>query len=172
MDWIWLIVAGVVVIAKLLGNINAASEVDEEAAAPPPPTPRPRAARPKPAPRTATPRSATPPPVRSAAPAKPVKPKSEWAAAPDQIRRFLEQMQKQMQTLQHPPVAVPPPIRQAQPVPPPPPPPPPPTTKPAPAPEPVRKPARPNVWAEALRDKNNLRNIIISAEIIGTPKGA
>jgi hypothetical protein len=26
------------------------------------------------------------------------------------------------------------------------------------------------MWAEALRDRNNIRNIIISAEIIGPPK--
>jgi hypothetical protein len=32
--------------------------------------------------------------------------------------------------------------------------------------------ARSAQWVAALRDKRNLRNIIISAEIIGRPKGA
>jgi hypothetical protein len=37
----------------------------------------------------------------------------------------------------------------------------------APAPSP---PSRASQWAEALRDRQNIRNIIISAEIIGPPK--
>jgi hypothetical protein len=35
---------------------------------------------------------------------------------------------------------------------------------------PVPKPAAASPWMEALRDKTNLRNIIISAQIIGPPK--
>jgi hypothetical protein len=30
--------------------------------------------------------------------------------------------------------------------------------------------SRASQWMEALRDRNNIRNIIISAEIIGPPK--
>jgi hypothetical protein len=53
-----------------------------------------------------------------------------------------------------------------------------PATPPAPAPAPVptathsRRFDRSARWAAALRDKQNVRNIIISAEIIGRPKGA
>ena len=53
------------------------------------------------------------------------------------------------------------------PVPPPPPAPPEPVATPATVPA---KPSRKNPWAEALRDRQNIRNIIISAEIIGPPK--
>ena len=52
-----------------------------------------------------------------------------------------------------------------------------PLPEPAAAPSPAAPPPAPaepvspaSVWAEALRDKQNLRNIIISAEIIGPPK--
>jgi hypothetical protein len=41
---------------------------------------------------------------------------------------------------------------------------------PSPIAEPQPTPA--SIWAEALRDRQNLRRIIIAAEIIGLPKGA
>ena len=44
-------------------------------------------------------------------------------------------------------------------------------TPPAPAATPAQ-PTRSAQWAAALRDKQNVRNIIISAEIIGPPRGA
>lgn len=58
------------------------------------------------------------------------------------------------------------------------------TPKPSPAPEPapapVHKPAPPapepatrtSQWAAALRDRSNVRNIIIASEIIGPPKSS
>jgi hypothetical protein len=64
--------------------------------------------------------------------------------------------------------AVPPPIRET--VSGPPPARRPPAPSPSPNAEPEPTPA--SIWAEALRDKQNLRHIIIAAEIIGPPKGA
>jgi hypothetical protein len=94
----------------------------------------------------------------------------------DQIRRFIEQMSGKTQP---PPAPPPPPIQ-------------PPRTReveppaPLPQPEPVQdvpaatqtpvkapvpaQTSRASQWAEALRDRNNIRNIVIAAEIIGPPK--
>lgn len=84
---------------------------------------------------------------------------------PKPWRDLVSQMQQQLQ----PPVAALP--AKARPVPAPAPVP---ATTPVPSPTPVAvaesKPSRGAIWREALRDKNNFRNIIISAEIIGPPK--
>jgi hypothetical protein len=102
----------------------------------------------------------------------------EWKVSADDIRRFVEQLAGKPQ----PPAVAPPP-----------PPPPiarPPTRRAKPSPAPMPEPAvaapvatqpavatpapaqssRASQWMEALRDRNNIRNIVIAAEIIGPPK--
>ena len=95
----------------------------------------------------------------------------------DDIRRFVEQLSGKPQ----PPTAPPPPpppiarpaLRRAEP-------PPPPMPEPAAAapvatqtvvaaPAPAQT-SRTSQWMEALRDRNNIRNIVIAAEIIGPPR--
>ena len=44
-----------------------------------------------------------------------------------------------------------------------------PPAKPAPAVVPTPQPSRSNQWATALRDRQNIRNVIIANEIIGPP---
>ena len=79
----------------------------------------------------------------------------------------MEQLQRKLQ---------PQPVARAAPPPTPPPAPKPEAPPPAPKAEPplaaAVSPSRASAWTEALRDKQNIRNIIISAEIIGPPKGA
>jgi hypothetical protein len=102
----------------------------------------------------------------------------ERKVSTDDIRRFVEQLSGKAQ----PPAAPPPPpppiarpaVRRAEP------PPPPPMPEPAAvapvaaqtvlaAPAPAQ-PSRSSQWMEALRDRNNIRNIVIAAEIIGPPR--
>lgn len=133
-----------------------------------------------PVPRTAQP-SQRPVPRMAARPVGSPAPREGWRVDPEQIRRFVEQLSGQPRqagrgqppSTPQPPVT-PPPIQKATP------------PAPAPTPEPAAalsdtKPtmaeapaptatSRASRWAEALRDKQNIRNIIISAEIIGPPK--
>jgi hypothetical protein len=96
-------------------------------------------------------------------------PREGWRIDPEQIRKFVEQLSGQPQST--PPPVAPPPVQKA----------PTPTPEPVVATEAETKPAmarapassppsRASQWAEALRDRQNIRNIIISAEIIGPPK--
>ena len=102
----------------------------------------------------------TPPVVRPKPRPQPARPVIQQREQPPaNLREFADRFTQPAK-----PVAAPP-VPKAAPVPKPPPSPAP--TKPA--PEPVRRPSR---WVEALRDRQNLRNIIISAEIIGPPRGA
>lgn len=98
----------------------------------------------------------------------------ERKVSADDIRQFVEQLSGKAQPPPPPPPPVArPPARKAEP-------PPPPKPEPAPAapvaaqtvaaaPAPAQT-SRALQWMEALRDRNNIRNIIISAEIIGPPK--
>ena len=105
-----------------------------------------------------------PPPVRPARPPvqkslppvmRPVT-KEMWQAPPDKLREFMKRVTHPPQS---PPLAVE--VPAAKPTPPPAP------VKPAPV-QPARTESK---WVQALRDRQNLRNIIISAEIIGPPRG-
>jgi hypothetical protein len=137
-----------------------------------PPQPRPQM-RPRPA--LASAQRVPASPQRTAAPMGPrpiAKPASEARRIDaDQIRRFIEQLGGQSAPQQ---TAVPPPISKALPLPPP---------KPEPTPEAPdtkqtigdapasAKPLPATRWAQALRDRQNIRNIVIASEIIGKPKG-
>jgi hypothetical protein len=145
-DFVWLIIAAVFAIAKMWSKFATSQAEDDDVPASPPVRPRPQA-RP------------VVPPV-----AKPVT-RPTWEASPEDLRKFMERLTRPPQ----PKTATPPPV-----VPPPPPKPatPPPTPAPVaakPTPQPSR---RTSPWAEAFRDRQNLRNIIIANEIIGPPRGA
>jgi len=90
----------------------------------------------------------------------------------DQIRRFIEQLSGQPTS--QPPV-IPPHVPSAAPPPPPPKPEPVmdvPDTKQAIPDTPVStQSSRATQWAQALHDRQNVRNIVIAAEIIGPPRG-
>ena len=186
--------------SKLQGQIDKDSSASDnvppvERPKPLRPRPQPRAApvgaRPvaapiprgaQPVPRTAT-RSA-PTSVRTSPPG------DRWQVDPEQIRRFMEQLSGQARPTPTPPITQPPVPKAAAPTRPPPPPPPTPAptaaepepamaeAAPAAAPtQPVTAaapapstPSRASQWADALRDRQNIRNIIISYEIIGPPK--
>ena len=181
---IWAIILVVVALVKAFTKLQkpaaddtADSDETPPVATPRPPRPRPqRRPQPQPSPMVvAAPRTTTMLP-RTAAP---MGPRSVTAPAgkagridADQIRRFVEQLSGQPTPIA--PVA-PPPIPTAAP------PPSPPTPEPvtdapelkqtiADAPAPAQ-PSRATQWAQALRDRQNIRNIVISAEIIGPPRG-
>jgi hypothetical protein len=165
---VWLIIGVIFMLSKAWGKFVTPSDDDttDEPVAPP----RPRPARPLPAQRPA------PPPVAP-------KPPPAWEAAPEELRRFMEQLTKPVRPTPTPPVAAPPVAHRAKPpaakkapavVPPAPAPPTsPPALTPTAAATVTAKPRskRSAQWITALRDRQNLRNIIISAEIIGRPKG-
>ncbi len=148
-DWVWLIIAIIVVIGKLWNRFVTTQAEEEE----PPPAPRPppvrRQARPRPRP--------APAPVRQ-------EQEKDRQAPPEDLREFMERLTRPPQPK---PVMPPPPITQRVP----PPPAPKPAMPAAPPPAPAQTSRRASQWAEALRDRQNLRNIIISAEIIGPPRG-
>jgi hypothetical protein len=192
---VWLIIAVMVVLAKSWSKFQ--KQIDEDTSeskeeAPPiapvqrrptmregtralQPQPRKLSGQPRPVapvPRTAQP-SQRPVPRTAARPVGSPAPREGWRIDPEKIRRFVEQLSGQPPSTPQPPVA-PPPIHKA--------------ASPAPTPQaepaaalPATKPAMADVpapsttsrasqWAEALRDRQNIRNIIISAEIIGPPK--
>ena len=183
---VWLIIAVMVVVAKAWSKsqkqVDEDSSESKEDAPPVAPvqrraTPRqgvrplqPQRVRPQPPRMAPVPRAVQPAqravPRTAARPVGSPAPREGWRIDPEQIRRFVEQLSGQPQAMPQPPV-VPPPIQQAP--------------APQPMPEPVATAAetKPNIptttsraaqWAEALRDRQNIRNIIISAEIIGPPK--
>jgi colicin import membrane protein len=173
---IWLIIFVMVALAKGWSKLQQSIDKDStESKEAPPVAPVRRQPRPPPpvartAPRTA--RLPVGPPPREA-----------WRVDPEQVRRFIEQLSGKPQPVPPPPVA-PPPVRKMEAARPRPAPPERPEQPPKPEPAaaaPVAKPPIPAspmpaptpraaLWAEALRDKQNIRNIIISAEIIGPPK--
>ncbi len=167
-EWIWLIVLAVVWLLQFLFKRWSAGEGDE-----PPPVPKPK---PKRSPQTRR------EPVSQAKSPRDVS--GGRQSAVNQIRELVDQFRRGAQPpapapgapapiretagAPRPAPAVPPPIRETVSGPPPAPKPPPPSPTPIAKPQPT--PA--SVWAEALRDKQSLRRIIIAAEIIGPPKGA
>ena len=175
---VWLIVFAMVAVAKGWGKLQKQIDEDSSESKETPPVVRPQMQRPRPQMRPMASPMARPvsPPQRTAPgtarpPVGTPAPREAWRIDPEQIRRFVEQVSGQTRP-------VPPPIPQpradkveaAGP---------PPTPEPA-AAAPVAKTvtdetassrtSRAVQWAEALRDKQNIRNIIISAEIIGPPK--
>ena len=181
---VWLVIFVIVAIAKGWSKLQQPADDDSSKSGESPPVVRPGQQiprpRPRPQPRPAVapiPRATRPLPrtvPRTATGPVPAPARGEWKVDADQIRRFIDQMSGKVQTpLPLPPV--PPPLaREAEP-PAPPPQPEPAHTAPAATESPAKAPApvqasRASMWAEALRDRNNIRNIIISAEIIGPPK--
>jgi hypothetical protein len=172
---IWAIIFVVVAMVKGFTKLQKPASEDTDDADETPPVAVPRPARPRPQPQPQPPVISShrlPPPLsRTAAP---MGPRPIAAAAgeartidADQIRRFIEQLSGQ--SVPQPPVIPP----QAPSAPPP---------QPEPVPETPDKeqsiaeppaPAqstRAAQWAQALRDRQNVRNIVISAEIIGPPR--
>lgn len=157
---VFIVIAIVVAIAKGIGKLSQSSGENESAT--PAPTPRPRAKTPRPIQnRRPVVVQPTPPVVREK--------EAEYREGPPRdLREFMERLSRP---------AVPPPIvhKAAPPVP----------VKPAPveqtvapavaatkAPSTSAKEAPVAPWISALRDRKNLRNIIIANEIIGPPRGA
>ena len=174
---VWLIIFVMVAVAKGWSKLQQPADDDssESGEAPPVVRPRPRT---QPRPAVAPIPRATGPPPRTVprTTARPVPPptRGEWKVDANQIRRFIEQMGGKAQPPPQPQPVPPPVTREAEPPAPSPQPEPAQdapaaTESPAKAPAPVQA-SRASMWAEALRDRSNIRNIIISAEIIGPPK--
>ena len=206
--WVWLVFILIAGLSKLFGK----SESSSESRPPVHPRPRPRPQSPaqqrsmgqpsQPQHRQPEKRPQHVPPYqqRPQQQSPPVRQKPEWQATQDQVRNFLEEIQRRAVSQQHrPPVVQAPPkprqvqqtpapparritqkrVQQPSPVPPPqikqketrtykkPPP-----IKPALAPITAMKeePSRAAKWAEAFRDKQNIRNVIVATEILGPPK--
>jgi hypothetical protein len=165
-EWLWLIVFVVAWLWPVIRKVRSAGERDK-----PPPAPK---AKPKRRPQTRR---------------EPVSQDQRFGgrkAVVDQIRVLVDQIRRGAQPPAPGPGA-PAPIREAasapEPAPAPAVPPPiretvsgaPPASKlppPSPSRIPEPEPTPASIWAEALRDRQNLRRIIIAAEIIGPPKGA
>ncbi|HUJ11742.1 MAG TPA: hypothetical protein VL171_17165 [Verrucomicrobiae bacterium] len=183
---VWLIVAVLFVVAKGWNKLRQQANKDTSKPKPPSVDPRSQSGKSMGPPRTTvvrtrrmkvpTPRmnqSAQRIPSRTTTPpvGSPTA-RGNWKVDPEQIRRFIEQLSGEPQATAPPPVA-PPPIQEA---PAPPPAPVPTTALTATMPTMAEVLARPSTpsraaqWTEALRDRQNIRNIIISAEIIGLPK--
>jgi hypothetical protein len=156
--WIWIVIILVVALAKGLGKLQSESGEDTN---PRPPVVRPPQRRTPPSGRSIQPRTRpqvprpVPPPMPGA-----------WMAKPEAIRQFVEHLEHRMEPRPVAPTTMPAAKRPTRP--------PRPTPKPPKSPEPVstEKPPRATQWAAALRDRQNLRNIVIAAEIIGPPRGA
>lgn len=140
---VWFIIAIVVMISKAYNKFQESNEADEEPASPPLPRPRPRPVAPFP---KARPAPASAPPV--------------IANVPAAVRDLVNRLAQPTRPTPAPPPA---PVKPAEPEP----------AKPVPAAAalPPPPPSRSSQWATALRDRSNVRNIIIAAEIIGPPKG-
>jgi hypothetical protein len=180
---IWVIIFVVVSLVKGLTKLQKSATGDtSNANDEKPPVARPRPSRPMPQPRPqmrprpafVSAQRAPSSPQRTAAPMGPrpiAKPGGEARKIDaDQIRRFIEQLSGQPASQ---PPALPPPISKAPPLPPPKPEPVPdtPDTKQTIVATPIStKPSPATQWAQALRDRQNIRNIIIAAEIIGKPR--
>lgn len=180
---IWLIIFVVVAIAKGWSKLQQSTADDSsDADEPPLVPPRPRVSPPRP---RLQPRPVAPPTARPAArPQQPVLPQATPSRAPapmrgernvdaEQIRRFVEDLGGKPQL--PPPVPVPsaPVARAETPLPPSTPEP---TASATTIPQTIAGAPAPQLrssnsqWMEALRDRQNIRNIIIAAEIIGPPK--
>ena len=172
---IWVIIFVVVALVKGFTKLQKPADEDTSDSEEPPLVVPPRTPRRQPQPRPVVvpaPRTTATLP-RTAAPMGP-----RPVAAPaggmrridaDQIRRFIEQLSGQPTPQPH---VVQPPVPSAAPPPPPPKPEPvmdAPDTKQTIAAPPTQS-SRATQWAQALRDRQNVRNIVIAAEIIGPPR--
>ena len=178
---IWAIIVVVVAIVKGLTKLQKPADEDSAdsddvptVAAPTVPRPQPKPQQqPQPRP-AATIRRAQRPVRRLPSPIAAPRPiASPMRKAPrvdaDQIRRFVDQLSGRP----IPPRIAPPATRKAEP--------PPQPSKPQPeaseAKQPIADPPTPrqstraSQWSQALRDRQNIRNIVISVEILGVPRG-
>ena len=181
---IWVIIFVMISLAKGWSKLQRSVDDDASKAEDTPPVVHPKPQRPPPQrlqrrPAAAPmPRAYGVPPQQRAAPRTTLRTgttsmSGERKVSADDIRRFVEQLSGKAQPPPQPPPPVArPPARKAEP-------PPPPEPEPASIPVVAQKVAaapapaqtsRALQWMEALRDRNNIRNIIISAEIIGPPK--
>jgi hypothetical protein len=151
-NWIWVIVFIAAGLFKLLGKLKAETE-DEPA--PPPSIPKPKPRQPYRPPPHAAPRPAAHTPVPE-----------RWKVDAKRLEDFVDRVSRQpkARASRVPPMAAKPAPAPAAP----------PSPKPAPTvvPAPVEKPSRAALWGAAMRDKTNLRNVIIATEILGPPRGA
>jgi hypothetical protein len=172
-----------VALAKGWSSLQQQIDDDSSSESKPPPVAQPQMRRPRASPPRSRPattpmtRTATSyqrPDLRTTPPSVGSPPRGTWRVDAQQIRRFRGQLRDPSQStpppIAHPPVQE---VEAAVPLPPPqmesteamaatkq-------TTVNAPSPSKVSRAAQ---WIEALRDRQNLRNIIIAAEIIGPPK--
>jgi hypothetical protein len=156
--WIWIIILIIIALAKGVEKLKSLAERKPPSSPAPSRRPRPVAASPRPV--------QMPPPIRSRTVVQPQSPPAGWQVNTEELRRFIRQVAGQAEP---PPLPAPPQPRRMTPPPEPPPPPLPPP--PAPTAAAAKRSRRATAWAAALRDKQNLRNVIVAAEIIGRPKG-
>jgi hypothetical protein len=184
---IWLIIFVMVSLAKGWSKLQESKESQspESDDTPPPVPPKTPVRRPqlrppaRPMPRV--PRAVPPAMRRPMQQPRPITVPTARNVSADDIRRVVDQMSRKPPPLAPaPPPLSSPPVATAE-IFPPPPPTPPPAPSPslqeaaAPVPTPVSAPApaqpsRASQWMEALRDRQNIRNIIIAYEIIGPPR--
>jgi cell division protein FtsN len=156
---VWLIIAIIVAVGKLWNKfITMQADEDEPTPSAPPPLQR------------AQPAQRRMPTQRREVERKPhteevrLVPEETRQVQPKDLRDLMERLARppQPKPVAPPPVKPLPVPKAAEPAP---------KTVPA-AAKPAPEPTRASRWVEALRDRQNLRNIIISAEIIGPPRGA
>ena len=182
---IWVIIFVMISLAKGWSKLQRSVDDDSSKADDTPPVVHPKPQRPPPLRLQRRPAAAPMPRAYGVPPQQRTAPRTmhrtgttsmsgERRVSTDDIRRFAEQLSGKAQPPPPPPPpVVRPPARKAEP--PPPPRPEPATAAPvavqtvAAAPAPAQT-SRALQWMEALRDRNNIRNIIISVEIIGPPK--
>jgi len=181
---IWLIIFVVISLAKGWSKLQQSQEKslpEPDDDGPPPVPAKPPVPRPQPRPVTVpvprVPRAVPPVMRRAMPPSAPVPVRAARKVNADDIRRVVEKMSRKPQPAAPPPLpshSVPaPPVAGAEP--PPPPPLPSPLEAPAQAqtiadaPVPAQS-SRASQWTDALRDRQNIRNIIVSYEIIGPPR--
>jgi hypothetical protein len=184
---IWLIIFVMVSLAKGWSKLQESKESQSPQSDDAPPPVRPRTAVRRPPPRPLAPPMprvprAVPPAMRRPAPQpSPISKPSGRKVSADDIRHVVERMSRKPQPLATAPLPLPPPpVAKAETFPPPPPAPPPapspslqeaPASTPPPANAPPPPPSsRASQWMEALRDRQNIRNIIVAYEIIGPPR--
>ncbi len=176
---IWVIIFVMVSLAKGWSKLQQSKESNSPDSddVPPPVPPKPPVSQPRPRPATVpTPRvpRAAPPvmrrPMTQSAPA--TTPAARKVSA-DDIRRVVEKMSRKPQPASPPRPGSAPPMARAE------------LSSPPPLPPPLEAPAakqtiavapapvpssRASQWTEALRDRQNIRNIIVAYEIIGPPR--
>ncbi len=177
---IWAIIVVVVAIVKGLTKLQKPADEDSSdsddnppVAAPMVPRPQPKPQQPQPRPAVTIRRAQRPVrrPVSPIAAPRPIA--SPMRKAPrvdaDQIRRFVDQLSSRP----IPPTVAVSATHKAEP----PPPPPKPQPEASEAKQPIADPptlpqsTRASQWSQVLRDRQNIRNIVISVEILGAPRG-